>query len=139
MKSLFAVSILYFSFKRLKQLYALIFDYRNNRSSSGVSSGSCSGDYIPEKDDSLKDISYNLGSYLAIKRNRRKSKSIKSNNKSKINNENASKEAKLNLSAGVKGASGEDSAFCPEVSLQRNSDSDDHTGGKVKDITALQT
>ena len=128
---LFAVSILYFSLKRLKQLYALIFDYRNNRSSSGVSSGSCSGDYIPQKDDSLKDISYNLGSYLAIKRNRRKSKSIKSNVKSKISNELTSKEAKLNLSTGFNGASEEDSAFCPEISLQRNPDSNDNTGEKV--------
>ena len=87
----------------------------------------------------MKDISYNWGSYLAIKRNRRKVKNIKSNIKSKINNENASKEAKLNLSTGFSGASGEDSAFCPEISLQRNSNSDDHTGEKVKRITSLQT
>ena len=79
----------------------------------------------------MKDISYNWGSYLAIKRNRRKSKSIKSNIKSKISNENASKEAKLNLSTGFNGASEEDSAFCPEISLQRNLDSNDHTGERV--------
>ena len=79
----------------------------------------------------MKDISYNWGSYLAIKRNRRKSKSIKSNLKSKISNENASKEAKLNLSTRFNGTSEEDSAFCPEISLQRNPDSNDHTGEKV--------
>ena len=109
----------------------LFLNNRNNRSSSGVSSGSCSGDYIPEKDDSLKDISYNWGSYLAIKRNRRKSKSVKSNIKSKIGQENASKEATLNSSTRFNGASEEDSAFCPEISLQRNPDSNDHTGEKV--------
>ena len=114
-------------------------EYRNNRSSSGVSSGSCTGDYIPEKDDSLKDISYDWGSYLAIKRNRKKTKSIKSNIKSKIGQENASKEAKLNSSTRFNGASEEDSAFCPEITLQRNLDSNDHTGEKVYDITALQT
>ena len=114
-------------------------EYRNNRSSSGVSSGSCSGDYIPEKDDSLKDISYNWGSYLAIKRNRRKRKAIKSNVKSKISNGNTSKEANLNSSTGFNGVSEEDSAFYPEISLQRNLDSNDHTGEKVYDIIALQT
>ena len=109
----------------------LFLNNRNNRSSSGVSSGSCSGDYIPEKDDSLRDISYNLGSYLAIKRNRRKSKSVKSNIKSKIGQENASKEATLNSSTRFNGASEEDSAFCPEISLQRSPDCNDHTGKKV--------
>ena len=109
----------------------LFLNNRNNRSSSGVSSGSCSGEHIPEKDDSLKDISYNWGSYLAIKRNRRKSKSIKSNIKGRIGKENASKETKLNSSAGFYCASEEDSAFCPEISLQRNPDSNDHTGEKV--------
>ena len=125
-----------FKVKKDKNNYMLLFfDNRNNRSSSGVSSGSCSGDYIPERDDSLKDISYNWGSYLATKRNRRKSKSIKSNIKSneqhKISNENASKEVKFNLSTAFNGASKEDSAFCPEISLQRSPDSNDHTGGKV--------
>ena len=79
----------------------------------------------------MKDISYNWGSYLAIKRNRRKRKSIKSNIGSKIGKENTLKEAKLNLSTGFNGASEEDSAFCPEISLQRNLDSNDHTGEKV--------
>ena len=79
----------------------------------------------------MKDISFNWGSYLAIKRNRRKSKGIKSNIKSKISNENASKEIKLNLSTGFNGASEEDSAFCPEISLQRSPGSNDHTGEKV--------
>ena len=79
----------------------------------------------------MKDISYNWGSYLATKRNRRKSKSIKSNIKSRVGKENASKEAKLNSSTGFNGASEEDSAFCPEISLQRNSDSNDYTGEKV--------
>ena len=87
----------------------------------------------------MKDISYNWGSYLAIKRNRSKTKSIKSNIKSKISNENASKEVKLNSSTKFTGASEEDSAFCPEISLQRNPDSNDHTGEKVLDIIALQT
>ena len=79
----------------------------------------------------MKDISYNWGSYLAIKRNRRKSKSIKSNLKSKISNENASKEAKLNLSTRFNGTSEEDSAFCPEISLQKNPDSNVNTAEKV--------